>query len=572
VVVSSLVDLSWSSILSVALGAVLLAYLLASLALFVFGANLTWFSLLSWRNRNRQVEAPPPPAEWPVVTVQLPIYNELYVARRVIEAACRLDYPCHKLQIHVLDDSDDETSDVVAAAVAKGREAGIDMHHLRRDNRTGFKAGALSASLAEARGSLLAVFDADFVPPADFLIRTVPHFADDSVGFVQARWGHLNSDYSWLTRLQVPAIDGHFLVEQRARGLRGHWFNFNGTAGVWRAAAIHEAGGWHHDTLTEDLDLSYRAHLRGWRGVYLPDVVVPGELPPQLSGFRRQQHRWARGSLECARKLLGSVWRSPVPTATKLQASFHLLAYGVHLLLLGVVIAYPAIILAVSRFELADAWRPLGYLLAPASLAPAVFLISGQAVQLGRDRRATARRLPAIAGLIVFGSGLMINTARAALSIATSPDPVFERTAKFGLEVGDGAALSPAPIPDRAETAVGAVRSWRTRRYQSSLDRIVFFEAVLGLYALATAVFAVRHTMWGVAVFAALFGTGLLSVATASLGQAVGLWRARRRWSAQGSGPKADRAKPGPVDTPDPIGPGSAPPPRQETPVAEHQA
>ena len=529
----------WSLVITTSLVMAVAVYVAASAALFVFGVNLTWLSFVAWRRRDQPVLAPSTAGPLPFVTIQLPLYNELFVARRAIEAASRIDYPKHLLQIQVLDDSDDETSIIVVEAVAAARSAGIEIDHIQRRERTGFKAGALAAGLDQARGSLTAVFDADFVPPADFLTRTVPHFADPSVAFVQARWGHLNAKYSWLTRLQVPAIDGHFHVEQRARGIKGCWFNFNGTAGIWRVEAIRDAGGWQTDTLTEDLDLSYRVHLKGWRGIFLPDLVVPGELPAQLSGFRRQQHRWARGSLECAAKLLGPVWRSDASRATKFQASIHLLAYSVHLLLLLFVLTYPAVVVAMSRLAMTSPWLGLGHVLALASLAPAIFLLTGQFLELRGQPRSVGRRLPTIMALVIFGSGMMVNTARAALDIFIKPDPVFERTAKFGLDGADGEG-----------------RSWMTTRYQRGLDRIAYVEAGLGFYAVASAVFAWRHGSWGVVVYVLLFGTGLLTVSGASMVQAIGLRRRQRRarYDRTSSGPSSPSEQHG---TPS-IGPSSS--------------
>ncbi len=488
-----------STLVSLLLGTVLGLYLVASAGLFVFGVNLTWFSVLSWRNRSPTSPSPPLPRHLPVVTVQLPIYNERFVAQRLIEAACAIEYPAHLLQIQVLDDSTDDTTSIVTEAVASACAAGIDIAHVRRDDRAGFKAGALQAGLGQARGSLIAMFDADFVPPSDFLMRTVPHLNDPSIGFVQARWGHLNPTQSWLTRIQAPAIDGHFLVEQQARGIRGYWFNFNGTAGLWRRAAIDDAGGWQSDTLTEDLDLSYRAHLRNWRGVYLPDLVVPGELPAEVAGFRGQQHRWARGSLECARKLLKPIWRSPASFTTKLQASIHLLAYSVHLLLAALVVAYPFVVVALDRFHIVGSWYGIGYLLGLASLAPALFLGTGQALLLtadtGPDRsinlRSLVRRLPAVGGLVLFGSGLMVNTARAALQIRTRPQAPFERTAKFGYHT------ETRPLPPALETSQGPAP---TTTYHGRLDPIVGAELVLAAYAAASATFAYSHHSCGIVV------------------------------------------------------------------------
>ncbi len=485
-------------------------YLALSGMLFLFGTNMMVLAAIAWRGGrpDLRVSTLEPStdrdAHLPLVTVQLPIYNELYVAERVIEAACRLDYPGQLLQIQVLDDSTDETTLVIERAVAAARDRGVTIEHLRRPNRAGYKAGALAAGLKTATGELTAVFDADFEPPADFLRRTVTAFDDESVAFVQARWGHLNREYSWITRLQSLAIDGHFMVEQAARGHRGYWFNFNGTAGVWRVTAIEDAGGWTHDTLTEDLDLSYRAHLKGWRGEYLVDLEVPGELPAQMSSFRRQQHRWARGSLECARKLLGPVWRSDAKLATKLQATAHLTAYGIHLLLFSLALVYPLVVVAGSRFMGFSTLYGFGYVFALSSLAPAAFFITGQR-QL-RDRWWT--ELPRMFAITVLGSGLMVNTLRAAVQIFTQPNPEFERTAKFGLD-----ALEP----------VG--KSWTHKRYQLDLDRIVYVELVLGAYCLFSAWLAAGRGNWGVFLYASIFAVGLLGVVIITVGQSIAVYR-----------------------------------------------
>lgn len=494
-----------------------LTFVVASTLLFIFGMNLLGFSALVLRRGDGRIGVrhsldlrETDRAEWPRVTVQLPIYNEMYVSERVIEAACAIDYPPELLEIQVLDDSTDETTTIVANAVARAKAAGVTIVHLKRSERHGYKAGALADGLDVATGELVAIFDADFVPPADFLVRTVAHFADEQIAFVQARWGHLNRDFSWLTRLQTLAIDGHFLVEQAGRGLRGSWFNFNGTAGIWRAAAITDAGGWTADTLTEDLDLSYRAHLRGWRATYLEDLVVPGEVPAQMTSFRRQQHRWARGSIECAIRLLPEVWRADVKPTVKFQAALHLLAYGVHLLILLLTLIYPLVVLASVRVPAVTTMAGLGYLLALPSIAPAVFFLAGQR----RAGRSLWRQVLRIIMMIAFGSGLMINTARAALQIATRPNPEFERTAKLGL--GDVSG------PDTIH--------WSEKRYQlGGLDRIVYAEAALGLYSFGTALLAYQQRTWGIFAFALLFGSGLAMVAVVTVAQTVAVHRSRGR-------------------------------------------
>lgn len=503
-------------VFDIALISAVVVYIISTVLLCVFGVNLLAMSIRAYR--RGKVVTPETferiaDDQLPLVTVQLPVYNELYVARRVIEAVADFDYPADKLQIQVLDDSTDETSRIVADAVRDVAARGITIEHMQRTNRVGFKAGALGAGLETATGEYVAVFDADFVPPADYLRRTIPHFdadhdPDQNVAFVQARWGHINRDYSWLTKLQALAIDGHFLVEQAARGEAGYWFNFNGTAGIWRVAAIDDAGGWRADTLTEDLDLSYRAHLRGWRARFVEDLVVPGEVPAQLTGYRRQQHRWARGSIHCAGRLLPQVWRSGEPFMVRAQATLHLSAYFIHLLLVLLVLLYPVMVRASAEYGQLSTLFGAGYLLALTSLAPTLFFIVGS----HRNGRRWTSDVPRIMAITVFGAGMMVNTARAALQMFTQKNPAFERTAKFGL-AGESAGES----------------SWTTKRYQLAPDKIVFAEIGLGLYSGWSAWLAWTGSNPGIFIFASIFGIGLLAVAFTSILHNVRLRVARGR-------------------------------------------
>ncbi|OGU55197.1 MAG: glycosyl transferase family 2 [Ignavibacteria bacterium RBG_13_36_8] len=258
------------------------------------------------------------------VTIQLPLYNEYYVAERLIDTICEIEHPKENLEIQVLDDSTDETVDVVAKAVAKKQSEGFDIVHVRRPNRSGFKAGALKEGLKTAKGDFIAIFDADFLPKKDFLKTTLNYFTDPKVGMVQTRWEHLNEDYSILTKIQALALDGHFVIEQTVRNKSGFFINFNGTGGVWKKTCIEDAGNWHADTLTEDLDLSYRAQLRGWKFVFLRDVTTPAELPSEINALKAQQFRWTKGAIETAKKILPLVWKSNIPLRIKLQSTFHL--------------------------------------------------------------------------------------------------------------------------------------------------------------------------------------------------------------------------------------------------------
>ncbi len=307
-------------------------YAAAMAVLVLYGVNLLWLSLLHARQDRRRVREHTSASvngSWPYVTVQIPLYNESLVARRVIEACAALDYPRSKLQIQVLDDSTDETVSIAAREVMRWQAQGLDIEHVSRKHRQGFKAGALANGLRTAKGTLIAVFDADFLPPHNFLLRLVPEFQDARIGMVQARWGHLNAADSLLTRVQACALDVHFALEQVARNSSGYFMNFNGTAGIWRAACIAEAGGWQGDTLAEDIDLSYRAQLKGWNFKFVQQFEAPAELPISMGALRTQQFRWAKGTAEAARKLLGHLWRSPQRLGIKLQATLHLTAHAV---------------------------------------------------------------------------------------------------------------------------------------------------------------------------------------------------------------------------------------------------
>ena len=270
---------------------VLVAYFFVAIILAIYGWHRYYLVFLYMSNRDKKPQSGPQLDPLPVVTVQLPLYNEMYVADRLIEAVCRIDYPRDRFEIQVLDDSMDETRGIAELAVRRFAAQGIDIKYYHRTNHVGFKAGALEAGLKVARGEFIAIFDADFIPTGDFLLRLMPHFADSKVGMVQARWGHINDDYSLLTKIQSILLDGHFVLEHGGRYRSGRFFNFNGTAGVWRRLAIDEAGGWQHDTLTEDLDLSYRAQLRGWRFVFVSDLIAPAEVPVEMNAFKSQQHR-----------------------------------------------------------------------------------------------------------------------------------------------------------------------------------------------------------------------------------------------------------------------------------------
>lgn len=325
---------------------IVIGYVFALLFIFMFSMgqlHLTWHYLKSLRE---PAQIPKQITDWPRVTIQLPIYNERYVVQRLIDAICAFDYPADCLEIQVLDDSTDETVDIIAEKVADYQSQGINIQHVRREDRSGFKAGALAYGLTFAQGEYIAIFNADFLPTSDFLKRTLPYFTNDQVGVVQTRWGHINQKYSLLTRLQAFGLDGHFTIEQGGRKHAGSFINFNGTGGVWRKECILDAGGWSDDTLTEDLDLSYRAQIKGWDFVYLENVEAPAELPIMMPAIKSQQFRWNKGAAECARKHAGRLaYRSvarPFRWFNRLHAFFHLFNSSVFLsLLLAALLSVP---------------------------------------------------------------------------------------------------------------------------------------------------------------------------------------------------------------------------------------
>jgi cellulose synthase/poly-beta-1,6-N-acetylglucosamine synthase-like glycosyltransferase len=458
------------------------------------------FLYLTWRALRLPTSGPdvPVPGEWPVVTVQLPIYNEVYVVERLIDACVRLEYSPGALEIQVLDDSTDETAELVAALVAHWQRLGIDIRHIRRDRRTGYKAGALAAGLSSAHGTLIAILDADFVPPPDFLTAGVPVLvADPGLAFVQARWGHVNRDDSLLTSLQALSVDSHFAVEQQARAAGGYWFNFNGTAGIWRREAIDDAGGWRDDTLTEDLDISYRAGLRGWRAAYLGGHVVPGELPVSINAYRRQQHRWARGGFECSLKLLPTIWRSMASLPMKIQATLHLTGYSIHLLMLALALLYPLILIGALH-------SPVVVSLASGlGLVSLMLPVPGILAAVGQERlgRSWIRAVPRIAMLSVLGAGMMVNTARAGWQAITTAPATFERTPKFGQRDGG--------------------EDWRRMRYQVAIDRIVAVELALAVVNAVSAWAAVLVGLWPIAIYGAIFAAGLTYVSMLTIAQSM---------------------------------------------------
>lgn len=415
---------------------------------FMLGFSLTQGQLAWLASRALPLPAPPAPAAWPLVAVQLPLYNEQNVVERLLDAAAVLDYPADRLLIQVLDDSTDATVALAAARVAHYQAQGLDIRQVRRPTRQGYKAGALAHGLTETEAEFVAIFDADFLPAPDFLQRVIPYFTSLDIGMVQTRWGHLNEHASLLTRLQAFGLNAHFLVEQVGRQAGGHFFNFNGTGGVWRRACIEDAGGWHADTLTEDLDLSYRAQLRGWRFRYLPQVVAPAELPAHLQALQAQQHRWNKGAAETARKHLGRVWRTPgLPLVTRLHATFHLLNSSVFaIILLMALLSVPLVIVRAHRPEFEGVFQlATGFVLTLLPLGGYYYVAWRRAgPQRGHWFGLT------LLLFLALSMGLALHNARAVVQGWLRRASPFVRTPKLGTgDAGQGAAYRAGPAAPR---------------------------------------------------------------------------------------------------------------------------
>ncbi len=474
------------NIIQVILAPVLITYSLAMLILLTYISNMAYLALTSLREQKKLLYSTSAVLEpLPFVTVQLPIYNEWYVVERLIESAAALDYPQELLEIQVLDDSTDDTALLVAEKVKQLQGRGVDVVHIHRENRTGFKAGALANGLEKSKGEYLAIFDADFLPQPDFLKKVLPHFDHEKVAFVQARWGHLNRNYSLLTQLQSFSLDAHFAIDQLARANTDYVFNFNGTAGIWRKSAVVDAGGWKADTLTEDMDLSYRAFLRGWSARYAGEVEVPAELPVSFTAYRRQQYRWARGSLECAIRYIPVIWNSDFSLARKFQATLHLTGYALHLLTFVLILFYPLLLLFATKFPTLLAPVGIGLVMNFLVFAPAMYFIVAQQLL----RRRWFMSLPLIFLMSIFSSGMILNTLRAALQILQKRVIPFERTPKYAI--------------------INNAQPWVESRYRVEIDSLVFFEMLLSFFNLWTAWFAWSKNHYLIMIFAFLFAVGL---------------------------------------------------------------
>jgi cellulose synthase/poly-beta-1,6-N-acetylglucosamine synthase-like glycosyltransferase len=473
----------------------LATYFFLLIILAIYGWHRYYLVYLYMTNRDKEPRAGAPLSPLPAVTIQLPLYNEMYVADRLIESVCALDYPRELVEIQVLDDSTDETQSIAELAVRRYAAQGIDIKYFHRAHRIGFKAGALEAGLKTARGEFIAIFDADFIPAPDFLNRLMPHFADPGVGMVQARWGHINQDYSLLTKIESILLDGHFVLEHGARNRSGRFFNFNGTAGVWRRTAIDDAGGWQHDTLTEDLDLSYRAQLRGWRFVFLSDVIAPAEVPVEMNAFKSQQHRWAKGSIQTCRKLLPLLLRARLPLAVKAEAFFHLTAnFNYPLMCMLSVLMFPAMVI---RYNMG--WYEMLLIDVPLFFAATFSVCNFYMVcqrEIHRDWRARIKYLPF---LMSIGIGLSINNTRAVFEALLNRQSDFTRTPKYRIE--------------------GDSDEWFSKKYRQSVAVQPLIELALGLYFTFTVFYALTNQIYGTVPFLVLFQIGFLYTGLVSIVQ-----------------------------------------------------
>jgi len=461
-----------------------------------------------FKHRRNAVDHPPLRfEELPPVTIQLPIYNERYVIERLIDEVTKIDYPRHLLQIQVLDDSTDDTHAHAEALVERYRALGFPIEYHYRANREGFKAGALQAALATATGELIAVFDADFVPPADFLTRTVHFFADPQVGVVQTRWSYLNRDYNFLTEVEAMLLDGHFILEHGARSRAGYFFNFNGTAGILRRKMIEDAGGWHHDTLTEDCDLSYRAQLKGWRFVYLPGLDCPSELPVEMHGFQVQQSRWAKGLTQVAKKLLPDILKANLPWRMKLEAVMHLtpnISYPLIVVLSALML--PVMIVRFYMGVLQMVFLDLPLIIASFWSISAFYVIA-QRELYPKDWRRSVFLLPM---LMAVGVGLTVINTRAVIEALFGIKSGFVRTPKYAI--------------------AGRPMSLENKKYRRKSGLLPYIELAIGTYFLGMVAFAIETFNYFAVPFLLLFVCGYYWAGFATLYQE---YQVRLRWLHQ---------------------------------------
>jgi cellulose synthase/poly-beta-1,6-N-acetylglucosamine synthase-like glycosyltransferase len=477
--------------------AIVIAYFTILGILSFYGLHRYIMVFLYHRNKHKAAVPKSRFEELPRVTIQVPTYNEMYVMERIIDSVCAFDYPHDRLDIQVLDDSTDETQRIARKAVERWRSLGLDIHYIHRDDRAGFKAGALENGLRTAKGEFVAIFDADFVPEPDFLQKSIHYFTDPKIGMVQGRWEHLNREYSFLTRTQAIFLDGHFMLESFTRFLSGRFFNFNGTAGILRRSTIEDAGGWEHDTLTEDLDLSYRAQMKGWKFVFLPNLAVPAELPVEITSFKSQQCRWAKGAMQTCKKALVKMLKGDFEPGEKLEAWYHLTGnISYPLMVILSLILFPAMIVRFNQgwFELVVIDLPL-FILSFSSVS--TFYITSQKA-LHKD---WLRRIVYLPGLMAVGIGMTIPGSKAVLEGALGFKTPFVRTPKFSVE--------------------GNKDEWMSKKYRCNIGVLTIVEILFGLYFTLINIYAFNLGIYGVMPFLLLFQCGYLYTGFWALAQSL---------------------------------------------------
>jgi cellulose synthase/poly-beta-1,6-N-acetylglucosamine synthase-like glycosyltransferase len=497
--------------------ALLIPYFVVLILLASYGIHRYTLVYLYYKKRHKITKEPAQTfPDLPHVTVQLPIFNEQYVVDRLLQAVCRLEYPREKLDIQLLDDSTDETVNVASGLVEHYAGQGYPVTYIHRTNRSGFKAGALHEGLAKAKGEFVAIFDADFVPPPDFLLKTIHHFTDPKVAVVQTRWTHINRNYSFLTEVEAILLDGHFVLEHSGRARHDVFFNFNGTAGIWRRAAIDDAGGWQHDTLTEDTDLSYRAQLKGWKFIYRQDVECPAELPVEMTAFKTQQARWAKGLIQTGKKILPQVLKSEQPFRVKLEAWYHLTAnLSYPLMVILSVLLLPAMVI---RFY--QGWFQMLYIDIPLFLASTFSLSSFYLVsQRELFPRTWPRAILYIPFLMALGIGLTVTNTIAVLEALIGKQSAFARTPKY-----------------RVETKKDVVRA---NRYRKRLGWVPWVELLIGTYFAMTVIYALQNENYLTVPFLLLFVVGYWYTGLMSLLQG--------RFAGMSLAPAENHSKPFPV-------------------------
>ncbi len=484
----------------------LYSYILALAIVSVYGFHRYYMVFLFRKHKDKKFLPKDKFRKLPKVTIQLPIFNEKYVIERLIDSISRIKYPKNLLEIQVLDDSTDDTVILAENKCIEQQKKGFNIKYIHRTDRTGYKAGALENGLATAEGEYIAIFDADFLPEPDFLEKTIHYFTDNNIGMVQARWDHINRDYSLLTECQSILLDGHFMVEQTARSRSGRFFNFNGTAGMWRKQAIHDAGGWQHDTITEDMDLSYRAQLKGWKFVYLPDVTVPSELPVEMSAFKAQQFRWAKGSIEVFLKLISIIVKANIPLKQKVEAFFHmgsnfawlLMGYVAIVMPLNIVIRYkvgfmPIFLMDIPIFVLASASVVVFYLFSEYMVLKETLSVQHRSILT------TMLYLPMA---LAIGIGIGINNFKAVTQAVFKVVTPFNRTPKYNVNADKTGASS------KIKANVYRIKK---------IDWVIVIEMVMGLYFTLVILFMLEKEQFFTVPFLMLFQLGFLYTAIMSI-------------------------------------------------------